>query len=287
MNFCQLALSPKTIVKWLSSAFVDKWFNTGGLIEKSIFCKEIGGTKQIVNKFTGKQIVHILHIGKTGGSAVKEALNSYLLAGKFKIELHNHSFKLKDVPDGEKVVFFLRYPIKRFMSGFYSRKRKGQPRYNFPWSPCEEEAFGHFKTPNALALALSSENKRLKEVAVMAMKNITHVNTSYWYWFDSETYFFSRFSDILFIGFQESLRDDFNMLKKILDLPENLKLSNDDVVAHRNPGHLDTHLDAEAMKNLTNWYQNDYKFFEFCQEKAKQVNQSDLIREIQITKIDE
>jgi len=285
MNFCQLGVSPKITAKWLSSIY-DKWFKSGSLIEKSIFCKEKSWIKQIANKFTGKQIVHILHIGKTGGSAVKEALKPYLFAGKFKIESHDHGFRLKDVPKGEKVVFFLRDPIKRFISGFYSRKRKGQPRYNFPWSSGEKKAFVHFKTPNALAVALSSENKQLKESAVMAMKNITHVNTSYWDWFDSDTYFLSRFSDILFIGFQESLRDDFNMLKRILDLPKNLKLSNDDVVAHRNPGYLDTHLDAEAMKNLITWYQNDYEFFKFCKKKVKQVNQNDLIREIQITRID-
>jgi len=171
-----------------------------------------GKIKQITNQFIGKQIAHILHIGKTGGSVVKEALKPYLLAGKFKIELHDHSFRLKDVPEGEKVVFFLRDPIKRFISGFYSRKRKGQPRYNFPWSPGEEGAFRHFKTPNALASALSSKNKRLKERAVMAMKNITHVNTSYCDWFDSETYFLYRFSDILFIK-------EYSICLKILSFP--------------------------------------------------------------------
>lgn len=241
------------------------------------FARKKGWIKQIANKFTGKQIVHIIHIGKTGGSAVKEALMPYLLTGKFKIELHDHSFRLKDIPEGEKVVFFLRDPIKRFISGFYSRKRKGQPRYNFPWSPGEEKAFGHFKTPNALALALSSEDKRLQEAALMAMKNITHVNTFCWDWFDSKTYFLSRFSDILFIGFQESLSDNFNMLKRVLNLPESLRLSSDDDVVHRNPGHLDTHLDAEAMKNIANWYKNDYEFFEFCKKKAKQINRSDPI----------
>ena len=245
-------------------------------MKKLLFERKNGWIKQIVNKFTGKKSVHILHIGKTGGSVVKEALKFCLLDGKFKIELHDHSFRLKDVPNGEKVVFFLRDPMKRFISGFYSRKRKGQPRYNFPWSSGEEEAFKHFKTPNALALALSSEDKRLKECAVMAVKNITHVNTSYWDWFDSEMYFLSRFSDILFIGFQESLNDDFNMLKRMLDLPETLKLSNDDVVAHRNTGCLDTHLDAEAMRNIINWYQNDYEFFEFCKKKAKQINRTNI-----------
>ncbi len=71
------------------------------------------------------QKIHFIHIGKTGGTAVKYALQDYnatVLGCRYEIILHNHNFKLKDIPIGEKFFFFVREPIDRFISGFYSRK---------------------------------------------------------------------------------------------------------------------------------------------------------------------
>lgn len=234
------------------------------------------GIKQSFYRLQNNPVVHFLHIGKTGGSAVKEALKYNLYTKNFKIKLHGHDFRLKDIPAGDRVVFFVRDPIKRFVSGFYSRQRKGGPKYNLPWHPNEEVAFCQFNTPNELALALSHKNRKMQELAVNAMKAISHINSSYWDWFSDEPYFRSRLTDVLLIGFQETLDDSFATLKKILKLPEEIELSHDDVKAHRAPRGLDTHLDVQAIKNLMNWYSNDYEFFEFCKKKSKQVNRSDL-----------
>ena len=92
-------------------------------------------------------VVHFLHISKTGGTAVKHALHDSLALTRCALLLHGHRVKLMDVPDGEKAAFFLRDPVSRFCSGFYSRKRQGRPRFDFPWSPAEELAFGRFSTP--------------------------------------------------------------------------------------------------------------------------------------------
>lgn len=219
-----------------------------------------------------KQTVHILHVGKTGGTAVDCALKSNLTTKKYRIKLQDHIFRLNDVPEGDKFVFFVRDPIKRFVSGFYSRQRKGAPLYNVPWSPDEEEAFRLFNIPNELALAVSFEDKKKQENAVKAMKSIVHVNSSYWDWFIDEAYFQSRLPDLLFIGFQESLNDSFAMLKKILELPDELKLPDDDLKAHKAPRRLDKHLDDQAVGNLMDWYKKDYAFFELCMQLAKEVN---------------
>ena len=98
-------------------------------LKKQLFNKTKGWIKQTVTRCICKkkqEVVHILHIRKTGGSAVKESLGPYTMTDKFRIKLHGHSFTLKDVPKGEKVVFFLRDPFTRFVSGFYSRKRKNR-----------------------------------------------------------------------------------------------------------------------------------------------------------------
>src|SRR5205823_2768329 len=101
-----------------------------------------------------KELVNLLHVGKTGGTAVKHALRTALHAGGYCIRLCRHGVRLRDVPPGEKVVFFVRDPASRFVSGFYSRLRQGRPRYTSPWSRAEKAAFGRFGTPNDLAAAL-------------------------------------------------------------------------------------------------------------------------------------
>ena len=92
------------------------------------------------------QVIHFLHIGKSGGTAIKHALNDakHVESG-LSFVLHPHSTRLSDIPVGDKVLFTLRDPLSRFCSGFYSRLRKGQPRYNFEWSEGESRAFSKFK----------------------------------------------------------------------------------------------------------------------------------------------
>src|SRR6056297_1213665 len=98
-----------------------------------------------------KKPVHFLHIRKAGGTAIKEALKD--IAVKQNVILHPHKTRLKDIPEGEKVFFFLRNPVSRFVSGFNSRLREGKPRYNSPWNEGEKVAFSRFPTANDLAEA--------------------------------------------------------------------------------------------------------------------------------------
>jgi hypothetical protein len=178
---------------------------------------------------------------------------------------------LRNVPIGDKVVFFVRDPLKRFVSAFNSRKRLDQPRYYCPWSFGEEAAFRRFHTPNELAQTLSSTDQTAQKAAVRAMKSIYHIRSSYWDWFGSEAYVRSRLPDILLIGFQETLNEDFGVLRKRLGLPESVVLPEDEIAAHRSPRHLDTSLGEEAKKNLKEWYAADYEFIRLCRELIKQL----------------
>jgi hypothetical protein len=209
-------------------------------------------------------MLHFLHIGKTGGSAIKHALEPYARTGSYVITLHPHRTRLRDVPSGEKIVFFLRDPVSRFLSSFYSRKREGRPRYYRPWSEEERAAFERFSTPHELATALSSEEEDVKAAAIKAMRSIKHVKSSYWDWFENETYFLVRSGDVLFVGLQERLNDDFERLKKKLGLPPMAELPQSDVEAHRAPPDEDLHLGEEGLHNLRTWYARDYAFLELC-----------------------
>ena len=113
-----------------------------------------------------------------------------------------NGISLKDIPEGEYVVFFLRDPVSRFISGFYSRKRKGQPRYYYEWIPAEELISNIFRTPNELAVSLADDLSKDHSIARMAMENIQHFRP-YKQWYGDIEYFHSRIKNILFVGFQE------------------------------------------------------------------------------------
>lgn len=235
------------------------------------------------------QYFHFLHIGKTGGTAIVHALNQqnccipsprrmhmkapdiyHLNAlaedSRMVIYIHPHDENLRQVPVGEKVFFFLRDPVSRFTSGFYSRQRQGQPRYNNPWTDGERVTFERFHTTQALALALSSADREEKAAAEKAMKSIQHVLIPYATYFESEEYLCARLTDIFFVGFQETLTHDFEKLKARLDLPGGLQLPSNDVLAHKNPAHVEKNLTEQAIYNLKTWYANDYRLIELCRE---------------------
>jgi hypothetical protein len=215
-------------------------------------------------------MVHVLHIGKTGGSAVKYALRrgKPVITGGHIIFTHNHRFVFKDVLPGEKTVFFVRDPIDRFVSGFYSRKHKGLPGPYYEWSGPEKEAFGRFRTPNELAVSLSSKDPGTSGDAVKAMKSISHVNASYWHWFIDEAYFLSRRNDVLFVGAQMDLDRDFARLKKLLNLPREFELPSENAPRNASPADVDRFLDEEAIKNLKNWYSRDLQFMELLKNNG-------------------
>jgi hypothetical protein len=49
--------------------------------------------------------VHFLHIGKTGGMAIRHALKPYRETARYKIKRHGHRQTLQDIPQGEGVIF--------------------------------------------------------------------------------------------------------------------------------------------------------------------------------------
>jgi Sulfotransferase family len=256
-----------------------------------------GRTHQFWNTLLGRQQVHMLHIGKTGGTAIKASLRenadrtrlvrshagtiikaSYWQTSQrrnLEFRLYSHGYTLRDVPVGEKLFFFVRDPLARFVSGFYSRLRQGQPRVMNPWNPTEAVAFARFQTPNALATALASRDSSTRAAAEAAMRGITHVGSSYWDWFHELAYFERRLDDVLLIGFQETLDSDFETLKSLLNLPSHVRLPTDAVASHRSPPGFDRTLDATSQAVLREWYARDYEFIELCRSLRSDRSQRD------------
>lgn len=217
-----------------------------------------------------RQIIHILHIGKTGGTAIREAISLNPLSSQYMLVHRKHKVHLKHIPKGEKVIFFLRDPLSRFVSSFYSRKRKGMPRYSNQWTPKEALAFSQFSTANELGLALSSPDIEHRKTAEEAMKSIGHVKNFFWDWFGDKEYFNKRKDDIFFIGYQENLNKDFQKLKLLCGLDPKITLPTDPFKAHKFLGNDDKNLDKKAEDALKQWYAKDYAFMAYVKNHFNQ-----------------
>ena len=237
--------------------FLSRWY----------FDKTLLFFQRLYWKSRGREIVHYLHIGKTGGTALKHALEEHLVTPRYFIKLHRHHYFLKHVPVGEKFFFSIRDPKDKFTSAFYSRQREDRPKFYLPWNHGEAVAFTTFDTPNELALALSSDDKELREKAELSMRTMVHVRESYWRWFADETYLESRLDDLLHICHLKSMDEDFATLKSILEMPEGVSLPKDGKLSHSSSKNLDRSLDARALSNLRNWYSEDYELMSLLEEK--------------------
>ena len=218
--------------------------------------------------------LHVLHVGKTGGTSLNHVLVEHASAARLRLIFGGHQLRVADVPVGEFFMFVVRDPLTRFVSAFNSRLREGRPRYHYPWRDEERVAFEEFKTPDQLATTLSSKDRSERARAKQAMNAIGHVNTHYTYWFGKESAFRKRLSDVFFIGFQEQLDDDFELLRTKLGLPAGLQLPQDATVAHRSPQGFAVELSEPARVNLSRWYKDDLDFVDLCRRLAPRVNAS-------------
>ncbi len=203
--------------------------------------------------------VHFLHIRKTGGMALKAGLSP--VAAERGLLLHEHGTTLAQVPAGERVVFVVRDPVARFVSGFNSRLRMGRPLFDRPWNAAEAEAFAAFKTPDALAQALDAR----APAALAAMSGIRHVNQPLSDWLVSEAYLRERQDDIVWVGRTETLAADLEEIKRRLDLPPSLRLPEDEVSSHRTPHGMQTQLSATGRAALERWYEADLRMLGFLE----------------------
>lgn len=215
------------------------------------------------------QTVHFLHIAKTGGTAIKAALQPSRHLGKVSSPTHtlflrDHTVHLSGIPVGQKVIFGVRDPAKRFVSGFFSRLRGGKKGHNTK-DAAERAVFSEFTTPRDLARDLYSEDEARRHAARRAINTIVHTRVRLADWLGSPQELESRKDDILYVYQQETLDDDFRKMKDVLGLPA-AQLPADDVTAHRLKGNWDTALDDLALENIRRWYQSDYDIIAACRK---------------------
>lgn len=214
--------------------------------------------------------VHYIHVSKSGGTALRHAIREGRQARGGKpfqtpwgpFWTHRHTFRLRDLPKGHKAILTLRDPVARFLSGYHSRMRKGAPRYLIEWSDAERQSFEWFPTAQALADALAEPPGELRNRAEFAMRSIRHLKRPQIAWTGKPSYFRRHVDSVLYIARQETLDDDWERLKELLELPSELALPRDDVAAHRTTYPADRSVSDEGAAALRAWYAQDYEVLE-------------------------
>jgi hypothetical protein len=209
--------------------------------------------------------VHFLHIGKCAGTQIKalaEKINATNSA--VSITTHPHGIFLRNLPPNAEYFFSIRSPETRFLSGFYSRKRKGQPRYLVEWSANEKEAFGIFQDANDLAEALFAEGAEGAN-AFAAIMSIEHLALAQADYFRSAGFFLSKRPPLSIVR-QEHFEEDIAVLYGRLGLASFPSVDHDPVAAHRNDYSGVKPLSEKALENISRWYAKDYELYRRCCE---------------------
>lgn len=211
--------------------------------------------------------LHFLHIGKTGGTAIKQTLKSAAPVDTpyGPLKLHRHRYKLAQVPEDHYAFFVVRDPIARFVSGYHSRLNKGRPRYEFEWREEERIAFEAFPTAQQLAVALVSRDEEERKLAEWSMRHIQHLGFMQRK-LGTPKEIRPRLDRILYIGRQETLDRDWPRMKSELGLPQDLELPTDPTRAHRRQIGVRDTLDDDAIAALRKWYARDYRLLTFFDE---------------------
>ena len=199
---------------------------------------------------------HFLHIGKTGGHAIKNALRPFSKAGFYEIEITVGHRLLKRYPVGEPFFFVVRDPITRFTSAFYECLKNGVSKRH----KVEIDVFARFANPNELTEALYAQD----ELAQDAFIEIGHLKPMVHYFEDLET-LKKRSEDILLVCHQETLSADFEVLRKKLGLPKNCQLPLNPKTANKTPKDKHRNLSSRSIEVLTDQYQLDYELVKYCE----------------------
>ncbi len=202
--------------------------------------------------------VHFLHVGKCGGTAIKDlAVRINALPNSPRILAHGHSKKLADLPSDATYFFSVRHPVSRFVSAFSMRKLKEQPRLYREWTAGEREAFDRFPEANDLAESLFSPSDAGR-AAFAAMQSIGHMSFQHG-WFKVRDILYAR--PPLCVLRQEKLADDVAHLLRLLGVDQEFRLTADSTRAHRNDYSRTPPLSAKAIENLSAWYAVDIEYY--------------------------
>ncbi|SFM23561.1 Sulfotransferase family protein [Ectothiorhodospira mobilis] len=216
----------------------------------------------------GDDVIHFLHIGKCAGTQIGNVIDQVNKSkGESVIVKNGHDVSLMGIPRGAPYFFSIRHPLTRFVSGFYSRKRKGRPRIYSEWTSFEEYSFGEFVEASDLAESLFDEGMRGRQ-AVAAVKSIRHTAQNQFDWFCMCGAFLFVRPPLWIIRqecFEKDLRE-FMFRAGFSDLADQVRVEKDSVRSHANDYSGVPALSDKAKQNLLIWYSQDVQFYRMCED---------------------
>ena len=214
-----------------------------------------------------------MHIGKCAGNQIESLLTQISNQSDFTFTFHQHEIKLRHLDSAVPYFFSIRNPISRFFSGFYSRKRKGQPKFYNPWTSHEEKSFQYFPHANNLAESLFDHDLEGR-LARNAITTIGHLRNHQIDWFEGQGEFLDLHPPVGIIRVEHFDRDLDKLLSKLdLDFSNNeIIISNNPIVMHKNDYSNAEPLSKKAKENLQQWYLRDFFFYATCEDWIIQNN---------------
>jgi hypothetical protein len=188
-------------------------------------------------------MLRFIHIGKTGGSTIHVILKQQNI--KFK-EYHMN----KNYTNNEKYIIWLRNPLSRFVSAFnYIShlvnfncnnikpedvnssncllhkiiQKKIINKSPFTFNKRYDNLVKTFKSANNLAEALSSSNLEIKSKALELMNyDCENIHRGIGWYLNNGNFVKNRNDKILFVGKQETMKEDIESLSNILNTKLNI-----------------------------------------------------------------
>ena len=223
-------------------------------------------------------MLRFIHIGKTGGSSIHEILKQK------NIKFQEYHLNTKSYKDNEKYIIWLRNPLSRFVSAFnYIRhfieydcnnkkpcdinnsnclyfpfiRRKILNKSPFVFNKTYDNLVRSFKTANDLAEGLSSSIPEIKTRALQLMNyDFENIHRGIGWYLNNGIFVRNRNHNILFVGKQETMKEDIEKLSGILKV----KLNTEHIV-RRNifSSTQSKYLSPLAIQNLIEFYKDtDY-----------------------------
>ena len=229
--------------------------------------------KKMIETYT--QPFTFIHIGKTGGSTVGSFLKKHISIK----EIHNQ----KPVYNpNTKYIIWIRDPIQRFISAFYmsygiindNLQIGGKAIYDEngkfkrdAWSTEYIDLINYFKTPNNLALALSSthpDNDKAQTLLSYTNTGIgfQHMKAGHAWYLLHNDFIHKAKDNIIFVGTQENLQEDLEKLKGLLNIPRYHQPENKRV----NTVNYDKYISQEGIANLKKFYEDDYTLIKILKD---------------------
>lgn len=208
--------------------------------------------------------VAVLHIAKTGGTALREMAEAWNAeTGQTRMIVLPHHFTLStaidEFPDAQ-FAFFIRDPLARLISGFTSRLRGGQPRYDVPHRPDEAAVFAQFPSIAAVADGLLSGDDTARD----ALRKITHAHRGFAYHLGPPRRLARHGARISFIGQTENFLSDVACFKRTFGVPSHINVPTDPVGRNATPDAYQVQLTAPQAAVLRVHLAQDYMIYGGC-----------------------